>query len=448
MRTTKRYRTMSLRRLGAYAADESGVLMMFVLMAILIVGAVTLTVIQLISADVAGGLRELQADQVANIAQAGAHYGIGKLQLSGAASYGGETITITSGSTTLGTAVITVNCIDTGAAPPCTGAYAAYRRIISNGSLPVPGPSRTIVAVVQATSGAGYGLCAFNNINPVGQGSTITGDVGSNGAITVSQGVTITGNVGSGNNVTLQGNSGSPDAVHGSVKANGTISPNPCTAPGCNVSGGTTPSAGLGTVCPSVTLGTATPGTTDLSVPVGTTFTLDGSPGHGYSWRNITLNQGGSPPCSGGTYTNLVIQTGAAGTTMVVQISTLTMQQCTRFIISGSGNADLRVGGSGGNALQVQQSSLFGVTSSNAAVPAGQLMVEVPSSSVTIQQANLVSGYFLVPTGQFTEQTSGSMNGAVVANTLSLQGNYTFTYDASVGNGYSNFSNLRSWKDQ
>jgi len=145
------------------APGESGVIMMFVLMTVLIIGAVTLTVIQLISADVAGGQRELQAEQVFNIAQAGVHYAIGKLQLSSAASYTGETITITSGSTTLGTATITVNCIDTGTAPPCATAYAGYRRIISVGALPVTGPSRTIVAVVQATDFKSP-VCAYGAI--------------------------------------------------------------------------------------------------------------------------------------------------------------------------------------------------------------------------------------------------------------------------------------------
>src|SRR5713226_2697820 len=108
-------RATSLRKRAGWAGNESGVAMMFVIMATLLIGTITVTVMQIIAADVGGGVRELQADQVQNIAQAGVHYAIGQLQLSGTArTYAGETRTITSGSATLGTATITVSCIDTG----------------------------------------------------------------------------------------------------------------------------------------------------------------------------------------------------------------------------------------------------------------------------------------------------------------------------------------------
>src|SRR5205807_1191164 len=83
---------------------------------------------QVIGSDVGGGVEGLEADQVFNIANAGLHYAIGKMQLSGASTYAGETRNITNGSTTLGTATITVSCIDTGAAPPCTGQNAGHRQ--------------------------------------------------------------------------------------------------------------------------------------------------------------------------------------------------------------------------------------------------------------------------------------------------------------------------------
>src|SRR5438132_7749121 len=133
------------------AGGEHGAVMMIVLMAVMLIGAVTITVMQVISGDVGGGVEALEADQVFNIAQAGLHYAIGKLNTAVANSYVGETRAITNGTTTLGTALVTVSCIDTGGSPNpngCSGAYAKYRRIVSVGSLPVSGPTRTIVPVI------------------------------------------------------------------------------------------------------------------------------------------------------------------------------------------------------------------------------------------------------------------------------------------------------------
>ena len=75
-----------------------------------------------------------------NIAQAGAHYVIGKLQLTGTLqSYAGETsLPISNGSTTLGTAVVTVSCIDTGAAPtPWGGIVFASGKVLYLASRPL-----------------------------------------------------------------------------------------------------------------------------------------------------------------------------------------------------------------------------------------------------------------------------------------------------------------------
>src|SRR5438309_9336896 len=181
-------------RLGMIG-NERGAVMMFVLMAMILVGAITVSAMQVIGSDVGGGVEGLEADQVFNIANAGLHYAIGKMQLSGASTYAGETRNITNGSTTLGTATTTVSCIDTGAAPPCTGQNAGNRRIISTGSLPVSGPSRTIVPVVQALSGGStYALCALSAAPPGGyygvnigggeeSGRFVYGDVASNSTI-------------------------------------------------------------------------------------------------------------------------------------------------------------------------------------------------------------------------------------------------------------------------
>ena len=151
MRTSKSRGTTS--RPAAAGGGQRGAIMMFVLLVMLLVAAVTLSVMNLIAADQAAGIHEMQAVQVFNVAEAGAQYAIGQMQIAGANTYAGQTLTITSGATTLGTATITVNCIDSGAAPPCSGTWAGYRRIVSVGSLVTGGPSRTVVTVVQ-----GYGL--------------------------------------------------------------------------------------------------------------------------------------------------------------------------------------------------------------------------------------------------------------------------------------------------
>src|SRR5438309_11657022 len=102
---------------GADAArNQRGALMMFVLLAMLVVSVVTLGVLRLVSGDITEGFGGLEAVQAFNIAEAGVHYAIGRLQTAGANTYTGGTLTVTGG-TPLGTATITVNCIDTGNSP-------------------------------------------------------------------------------------------------------------------------------------------------------------------------------------------------------------------------------------------------------------------------------------------------------------------------------------------
>jgi type II secretory pathway pseudopilin PulG len=417
------------RRRAGSAKHEAGVVMMFVLMAILIIGAITLSVIQLISADVAGGLRELQAEQVFNIAQAGVHYAIGQLELSGANSYTGQAITITSGSTTLGTATITVNCIDTGAAPPCSGTYAGYRRIISVGTLPVGGPTRKIVAVVQGSTGSSYAYCSSSGFT--GQGTTVSGgSVGSNGSITL-QNSTVSGNINSDGSEVLQSTTAT-----GSAEANGSI-----TCQSCTVQGGTTPDAGLGTVCPAVSVGPFTPGAGSTTVLPGNSLTLVG----GTNYGSITL-MGGTCP----NYTNLYLQAGASGTTTVIQVNSITMQGCSRVVVSGAGNIDLRLG-SAATGLTIQLAR-FGAASSDTytspqRVLASQLKVEA-KGSITIQSPDQYAvGNFILPNGTFTAQSAAGVYGAVVTGSTVIQLSFGLTYDTSLSSSTS-FNNLRSWKDQ
>ena len=421
---------------------QRGAIMMFVLLVMLLVAAVTLSVMNLIAADQAAGIHELQAVQVYNVAEAGAQYAIGQMQIAGANAYAGQTLTITNGVTTLGTARITVNCIDTGAAPPCSGSWAGYRRIVSVGSLVSGGPSRTVVAVVQGygLAGSAYALCPYSALTAQ-TGATITGDVGSNGTITLQSAATVSGR----------------------ARANGTITcATSCTT---QVLGGATPNA-LGWVCPT-TLGTGpfSPGPSNHTVASGTTWLMNGSTG--YNWNNITVNAG-SGSCGSGSnpYTTVQIQAGAAGTTTVVQINQLSMATCTRLMILGAGNVDLRIGAASGTGLSVGTRSHFGVLSTDtrtvpAPVPASQLEVEVASSSTctTSCAANILSdntngvaaGVFLVKNGEIQVGSFEQMHGAVVASTITLSSTVTYTYDASAGAGastFSNFNNLRSFKDQ
>src|SRR2546422_10833216 len=124
------------------AARQGGAIVMFILLVALVLSVVTLGVLRLVSGDITEGFGGLEAVQAFNVAEAGVHYAIGKLQAAGATTYAGEAITVASGTTTLGSATITVNCIDTGAPPNpngCTRTYAGYRRIISPSPLPTRG---------------------------------------------------------------------------------------------------------------------------------------------------------------------------------------------------------------------------------------------------------------------------------------------------------------------
>src|SRR3989337_1912935 len=94
-------------------------------------------------------IRQLQAVRVCNIAEAGVHYALARLQQVGADAYAGETVAINDGGTVLGTAAVTVSCLD-GQPLPCGGTNAAYRRVGSVATLPVAGPTRTLAAAAVA----------------------------------------------------------------------------------------------------------------------------------------------------------------------------------------------------------------------------------------------------------------------------------------------------------
>jgi hypothetical protein len=435
--------------------------MMYILVVMGLIGVVTIGVMSVIAAEVSAGIRQLQAVRVFNIAEAGIHYAMANLQAASASSYAGETVSITDtdGSTVLGTAAVNVGCLD-GQPLPCSGAYAAYRSIVSTGTLPVGGPTRTVVAVVEGfpVGSSGYAICGINAV-VVAAGITIYGDVGSNGTID------LLGPASSYSRIRADPPPPSTNNGYysGIARAVGAIN---CSQ-GCaiQVQGTTTPFA-PGPVCPSVTLPTFSPGTNDQTVtPAG--WTMDATTG--YDWNDIIVQSAGTASdCSGATpFSDLSIQTGAAGTTTVVNVRTLTIGRCGRLILLGDGAVDLRVGELTGQAVVVGQYARFGMLPTDtvaapAPVPAGRLTVSVRSTAtdpnpnaVQIDRASIVSGTFLVPNGEWDADRAvgltGNIYGAVLAQRTDIDKDFIFQYDPTAVISlptYGNFTRLRSWKDQ
>ncbi len=459
--------------MSAARRGEAGVVMMFVLMAILLVGAVTLSVMQILTADVTGGIEEMEADQVFNIAQAGVHYAIGQLQLSNSYAYAGGTATITDASSnTLGTATITVNCIDTGASPSpngCTSPYAGYRRIISTGSLPVAGPARKIVAIVQAANGGGtYAACGLQSvtIDSPGDPAQFYGDIGSNGSISISTTTNPPGKF------VINADPNSPPQFAGVAKAVGTIT---C-ASGCatQVQGGVFPGQPANSVCSAPPPPTYAPGTGLQTVAPGTVFNINGTS----QWGDINLQDsttsGGSGNC---IWTELDIHANPNPTDppITVNMNTLWMGQCTRLVVLGQGKVNLLIGAATGNGLWVLGHNSdpvhFGVDQNDtwnkpSPLPNGQLTVWIKSNNMTCSQntsptlscAGAIShatgsATIFTPNGSFLYDDSlGALgqqfNGPVVANQLLLTGWNNLSVGAGTNFNFSMFNKLMSWKDQ
>src|SRR3990172_5022515 len=128
------------------AAANRGSVMLYILLVMGLVTVVTIGVMRFIAADLSAGIRQLQAVRVFNIAEAGVHYALARLQQVGADAYAGETVAIDDGGTVLGTAAGTVSCLD-GQRLPCGGTNAAHRGITvygdlaANGTISLLGPA-------------------------------------------------------------------------------------------------------------------------------------------------------------------------------------------------------------------------------------------------------------------------------------------------------------------
>lgn len=441
---------VSAHQWSGMARDTSGIALMYVLMITGLIGVVTIAVLMVISADLSAGIRQSQAVRVFNVAEAGMHYGLAKLQASGASTYSGETVSITDGSTAVGTAAVTVDCVD-GLSIPCMGPYVAFRRVVSVGTLPASGPQRTLVAVIQGfPEGIVNTVCSFNTI-------------------LFSQNVQVYGNIAANGSISLLGPAGSESRVRsdppppltnfGYYAGNATSQGAITCSQGCaaQVQGTTTPNA-PGPVCAPPALPPFAPGAVDQAVSTAG-WTMNS--GTGYDWRDITTASAGtSSGCTGATpFADLRIQTGAAGTTTVVNIRRLTMGRCGRLIVLGDGNVDLRVGEATALAILMGQYSRFGVLSTDslatpAPVPAGRLRVSVLSSAnpaVHADRASIIAGNFILPNGGYEQDRLvgevASVYGSVQANTVDIDRDAVLTYDPTVGT-YTSFTTLRSWKDQ
>jgi hypothetical protein len=463
---------------------EHGAALMTVLMFMTMILVVTIAVMGIMRADLAAGIRQQQAVQVFNVAEAGIHYAIARLQLAGAVTYGGETRAILDGLSVVGQAVITVRCLD-GSLPSvnsCAGATAAYRRVTATGTLPVPGPVRMLTAIVEGTTSSTgtYAVCGYDGVN-FDRGVRVYGNVGTNGNLTLAAGADpsrICDSTPGGGGGACTGPAAPPaQAYSGSAYAVGTIT---CGGGACtsnSIEGTIAPNQPAGSVCPTVTLTPPSgPGVTNLTVPVATTVTVD--PATNYGAVTLASNPGGCPADLTQRAT-LVIDSGSDATaTVTVRMRTLWIGRCARVVITGVGKVVLwllepaaPLPTDANQALKAEQQAIFGSMSlAGPDVPIGgdRFTINVVSnkpldeaggcvdggaicSAVDFNQSGLVSGTFVIPDGGYALDQAQLTNGAILARRIQFDRDTRFTWDplSSLGsNAYANFNRLKSWKDQ
>ena len=182
----------------------------------------------------------------------------------------------------------------------------------------------------------------------------------------------------------------------------------------------------------------------------------------------LSMNDTGQATTSYNTcasYTDLTINT--SGTPSVLEVTgTFTMPACSRVIIAGTGSVELRLGQSTGQTLTAGPSSHFGVLSTDtqstpAPVPANRLTVNVNSNAygaspsnaaVDFQSNDIVAGTFNVPNGEMAIDGGGSGNGtfygSISAGIIYIGFSFYSDTTGTSGSTWTNFTNLRSWKDQ
>jgi Tfp pilus assembly protein PilX len=461
---------------------ERGAALLSVMLMMLMLSVVTAAVMGIVQADVTAGVKQQQAVQVFNIAEAGVHYAVARLSSAGADTYAGETLTVQDAGTTLGTTVILVQCLN-GTSPAgtsCTGADPAYRRIRSTATLPAAGPQRVVTAIVQGTTSStgSYAICGYDGVS-FDRGTTVYGDVGSNAGISMAT-------------------SGTPSRVCNSLAGGACAAPSPapplpysgsayavnsitCGGGACgsgSIEGTVAPNQPAGSVCPVVTLTPpSAPGTTPLTVAAGTTVTVD--PATNYDAVQLNSPGGGSTCPAVTSVATLVIDSGAdPNATVTIRMRSLWVGRCARVVITGIGKVALWLlepptvpADNAGQALKTEQQSIFGSTTTGspaAAIAGGRFTINVASSkpngdagncldgaascgAVHFNQSGLISGTFVIPEGGFSLDQAQLTNGAVLAKQIHFDRDTTFYYDPTSSTGgsvYSNFNTLKYWKDQ
>ncbi|MGQ0568610.1 MAG: hypothetical protein ACT4P5_03615, partial [Armatimonadota bacterium] len=494
MRTMGRNRLSAVGQLKVSCRNEKGTALLSVLLLLMLIAVVTGTVMAIMQADLTAGIRQQQAVQVFNVAEAGIHYGIARLQGAGAATYTGETTSIADASTTLGQVVIAVRCLDgtNPASSACASSSPAFRHIQSTGTLVVTGPQRVLTAIVEGTtsSTAFRAICGDQGVN-FDQGVSVYGDVGSNGDITIARGGTPSKICDSLAGGACAAPSPPPSlAYSGSAFAVGTIT---CGGGACNssqIEGTIAPNQPSGSVCPRVTLSPpSSPGTTPLDVAAGTTATVIPATNYGA----VTLASSGTSTCPAlvSSRATLIIDSGSDPTaTVTVQMRSLWVGKCARFVITGVGKVVLWLlepwanpESSARQALMAEQLSIFGSASTGAtpvAISGDRFTINVMSNkpvadlgdclnpanttcaAVHFNQSGLISGTFVVPSvcpslsppspcGGFELDQAQITNGAILAGRIQFDRDTAFMWDPASsigGTGYGNFDRLRYWKDQ
>lgn len=472
----------STRRPSARRAGQQGAALLSVILMLTMIMAVTLGVMAIVQADLAAGIRQQQAVQVFNIAEAGVHYGIARLQGTGGAVYTGDSVPITDGTATLGTAQVVVQCLN-GTAPSinaCAGADPAFRRITSTGSLSSAGATRVVTAIVEGTTSATgfYAVCGYDGVS-LDQGVTVYGDVGSNANIALARGGTPSRICNSATGGACAAPSPPPaQAYSGSAYAVNTIT---CADGACNssqIEGTIAPNQPPGSVCPVVTLTPPSPpGETPMTVGAGLTVTVNPSINYG----RVSLASTGTATCPANVNqrATLVIDSGnVPDATVTVRMRSLLVGKCARVVITGSGRVVLWLlepetdpADAAGQALKTEQLSVFGSTTLGATpepISGGRFTINILSSkpigdagdcldggptcaAVHFNQSGLIAGTFVVPNGGLRLDQAQITNGAILARKIHFDRNTTFTWDpdSRIGGGnYVNFNRLRSWKDQ
>jgi hypothetical protein len=455
-------------RRRASRGGARGAALLSVVLFLLLILMVTVGVMAVVRSDLAAGIRQQQAVQVFNVAEAGVHYAIARLQASGADRYDGETVPITDGTTTIGTATVEVRCLD-GSRPSasgCTAVQPAYRRIVSTGTLTVPGPRRVVTAVVEGTTSVTrtYAVCAYDGLT-LDQQVTIYGAVGSNGSITLSG--PNTGNRAAICDSTPGGLGGrcaapNPTPVNGFTSGATAVGAITCNGGGCpnQVEGDTKPNQPAGSVCPAVTLPSWGPlGTTPLSVPLGRTVFASPVMNYGAVTLADTPGNPASCPPDPAQRATLVLDSGSdPEATVTFQMRTLQVGKCARVEIRGQGKVELRLLEPSDTALRTVQRAVLGTKSQTLTaeepVEGHRFTVKVVSTSgtaVEFNQSGLIAGTFIVPNGGFHLDQAQITNGAILARSVHFDQGTRFTWDprSVIGDQvYNNFRRLRAWKDQ